>query len=116
MKSSEIDEVLTRIDAQLYRMSEDEEDTDFILSLEDVLALRAITKEFSRQLVGIRSLGLPKYVKEDFVEDITLGNKWYISNAEVLDGINGMEWHYRYGFYWIPESDIKILKPRKMYD
>ena len=107
---STMDEILTRIDSKLHGGGDDEEDVEF--ELRDIAALRGAFSDLTGELYSVRKCGIPAFITGDLVMDIFNGKSFKVSDAEVSEGDNGYEWHYRLGFYFIPQSDLELVKPR----
>lgn len=107
---STVEELLTRIDAKIHGNGDDEEDVEF--ELREVMDLRGAYEGVRHELYSVRSCGMPAFVAKDLVRDKFNGKTFYVTDAEVSEGRNGYEWHYRQGFYFIPESDLELVKPR----
>jgi len=110
MDTGTIDDILTRIDAKIHGATNDEEDVEF--ELRDIMDLRGVCDTLSRELFGVRKCSMPKFIAGDEVRDKQSCVSFYVSDAEVSEGSNGYEWNYRRGFYFIPESDLELVKPR----
>lgn len=106
-----VEEILTRIDAKIYNGSADDE-AEVEFELREVMDLRGAFEGVRHELYGVRVCGLSSFVAGDYVKDTVNGKAFYVTNAEVSEGDNGFEWHYRMGAYFIPQSDLELIKPR----
>lgn len=105
-----VEDLLTRIDAKIHGISNDEEDVEF--ELREVMDLRGAFEGVRHELYQVRVCGIPGFTRGDFVRDKFNGKSFYVTDAEVSEGDNGYEWHYRTGFFFIPQSDLELVKPR----
>lgn len=110
MDLGNMDDILTRIDAKIHGANNDDEDIEF--ELRDIMDLRGVAENLRVELYNVRKCSTPKFTAGDYVRDTHNGKSFYISDTEVSEGDNGYEWHYRCGFYFIPESDLELVKPR----
>lgn len=105
-----VEDLLTRIDAKIHGISNDEEDVEF--ELREVMDLRGAFEGVRHELYHVRVCGMPIFTRGDFVRDKFNGKSFYVTDAEVSEGTDGFEWHYRTGFFFIPQSDLELVKPR----
>lgn len=105
-----VEDLLTRIDAKIHGISNDEEDVEF--ELREVMDLRGAFEGVRHELYHVRVCGMPSFTRGDFVRDKFNGKSFYVTDAEVSEGGDGFEWHYRTGFFFIPQSDLELVKPR----
>lgn len=111
MDWSTFDDILDQIDAKIHRVSCDDKD-EIEFELREVMDLRGAYEGVRHELYSVRKCGLPEFVRRDYVRDKYNGKSFYVTDAEVSEGDNGFEWHYRSGFYFIPQSDLELVKPR----
>lgn len=105
-----VEDLLTRIDAKIHGIGNDEEDVEF--ELREVMDLRGAFEGVRHELYHVRKCGIPAFNRRDLVCDKFNGKSFYVTDAEVTEGSDGYEWHYRNGFYFIPQSDLELVKPR----
>lgn len=111
MDWSVFDDILNQIDAKIHNgSSNDKEDIEF--ELREVMDLRGAFEGVRHELYSVRKCGLPDFIRGDFVRDKFNGKSFYVVDAEVQEGSEGYEWFYRSGFYFIPQSDLELVKPR----
>jgi|AGFS01.1.fsa_nt_gi hypothetical protein len=111
MDCATMDDIITRIDAKIHGgMNDDEAEIEF--ELREVMDLRGAFEGVRHELFHVRKCGIPAFVAKDLVRDKFNGKSFYVTDAEVTEGDNGFEWHYRSGFYFIPQSDLELVKPR----
>lgn len=110
MEWATVEDLLTRIDAKIHGVGSDGEDVEF--ELREVMDLRGALEGVRHELYHVRKCGLPAFVTGDLVRDTYNGKSFRITDAEVTEGDNGYEWTYRVGFYFIPQSDLELVKPR----
>lgn len=63
-------------------------------------------------LRGTRRAGMPKFNIGDTVSDTFTNKMFKVVGAEVMEGDKGYEWFYRYGGYYLPESDLILIKTK----
>ncbi|QYC52596.1 hypothetical protein [Salmonella phage SSBI34] len=63
-----------------------------------------------QSLRGVREVGLAKFKIGDLVKDNFSGKTFKVTHAEITEGDKGYEWFYRKGIYYIPESDLELIK------
>lgn len=107
---STVEDMLTRIDAKIHGVSNDEEDVVF--ELREIMDLRGAVEGVRHELYHVRKCGMPAFVCGDLVRDIHNGKSFTVTDAEVMENQDGFEWTYRVGFYFIPQSDLELIKPR----
>lgn len=66
--------------------------------------------ETREMLRSVREVGLAKFKIGDVVKDMFSGKTFTIVGAEITEGDKGYEWFYRKGIYYIPESDLELIK------
>lgn len=110
MDWSTVEDLLTSIDAKIHGAGNDEEDVEF--ELREVMDLRGAFEGVRHELYHVRVCGMPEFTRKDLVRDKFNGKSFYVTDAEVSEGSNGFEWFYRSGAYFIPQSDLELVKPR----
>ena len=78
-----------------------------------VRELRELVDSNHQEMKAMRMVGLPQFVTGDLVQDI-YGKTFYVSSGSLTEGDNGIEWHYRMGAYYVPESDLQLIAPRQL--
>lgn len=105
-----VEDLLTRIDAKIHGASNDKDDVEF--ELREVMDLRGVFEGVRHELFSVRKCSVPEFTRGDMVRDKFNGKSFYVTDAEVQEGSDGYEWFYRAGFYFIPQSDLELVKPR----
>lgn len=105
-----IDDIITRIDAKIHGAGDDEADVEF--ELREVMDLRGAFEGVRHELYNVRMCKTPEFTRGDYVRDRFNGKSFFVTDAEVSEGSDGYEWFYRSGFYFIPQSDLELVKPR----
>lgn len=105
-----VEDLLTRIDAKIHGVGNDAEDVEF--ELREVMDLRGAFEGVRHELYNVRVCGMPAFTRRDLVRDKFNGKSFYVTDAEVSEGSDGYEWFYRSGLYFIPQSDLELVKPR----
>lgn len=117
MTGTEYDHECIDLEMILRELEENYKDGDDDLLIDKPLGyLRAILSRgeaYRKDLYGIRVAGMSKFTTGDVVRDIVTEKVFDVTTAHVdfIDG--GYTWVYRKGGFWIPESDLELVVPRK---
>lgn len=90
------------------------DDTDIVeIPLGRIRAILNTGECYRKELYQRNVMGMPRFAVGDYVRDLYLNKTFMVQSAHVSqNGDEGYCWFYQRGGYFIPETDLELVKPR----